>query len=341
MPGPGIKPRVMYIVHSYPQISETYIKTELEALRDEIEVKVISLHKADLVFKNHLPFEQISDPRKILEVIAEFRPHVLHGHWAIHADLLSALSKRTHIPFTIRTHSFDVIYPVHADPPRHLVKAAPLLNDPLCLGVLAFPFTAPMLEKAGVREEKIFACHPVVDYRRFLDDSPNGIEVMNVGACIPKKNVESFLELGAKVPTTAFNLYALGYDVKKIADLNDRMGRPVNIVPPREPDDMPREYKKHRWLVYTANYEMATVGWPIAVAEAQASGVGVCMPNIRPDLGEYVGDAGFLYDSIGEAADIISKPFPEEMRRIGFEHAKKSDIYEHKVLLSDLWRKVI
>lgn len=341
MPGPRVKQRVMYIVHAYPQISETYIKTELEAFRDEYEVMVISLHKPDLGFKNPVPCKQVSDPRMILEVIAEFQPHVLHSHWIIHAELLGALSKRTHIPFTIRAHSFDVIYAVNADPPRHMVKATRFINDPLCLGVLAFPFTAPMLEKAGVREEKFFACYPVVDYRRFLDESPNGVEVMNVGACIPKKNMESFLELGTKVPGTTFNLYALGYNVKRITELNDRAGRPVNIIPTQEPEDMPCEYKKHRWLVYTANYGMATVGWPMAVAEAQASGVGVCMPNIRPDLREYVGDAGFLYDTIGEAADIISKPFPEEMRRSGFEQAKKSDIYEHKVLLSDLWRQVI
>ena len=36
----------------------------------------------------------------------------------------------------------------------------------------------------------------------------------------------------------------------------------------------------------------------MAIAEAQAAGVGVCMPNIRPDIKEYVGEAGFVYDSI-------------------------------------------
>jgi hypothetical protein len=63
------------------------------------------------------------------------------------------------------------------------------------------------------------------------------------------------------------------------------------------------------------------------------------MPNLRPDLKEYVGNAGFLYDSISDVVDIISKPFSEEMRQIGFEHAKKSDIFEHKVILTDLWQK--
>lgn len=266
MPGPGIKPRVMYIVHAYPQVSETYVKTELEALGDEYEMMVINLREPNVVFKNHFPVQQISDPRMILRIIAEFRPHVLHSHWVMHADLVGAIARRTQIPFTIRTHSFDVLLAVDADPSRQLVKAVPVLNDPLCLGVIAFPFTAPMLEKAGVGKQKIHTCYPVIDYRRFLDDSPNGIEVMNMGACNPKKNMASFLELGTKVPGTAFNLYALGYDVKKMAKLKDCMGRSVNMIPPREPEDMPREYKKHRWLVYTADFGMAKVGWPMAVA---------------------------------------------------------------------------
>jgi hypothetical protein len=32
----------------------------------------------------------------------------------------------------------------------------------------------------------------------------------------------------------------------------------------------------------------------MSIAEAQGAGVGVCMANIRPDLREYVGPAGFF-----------------------------------------------
>jgi hypothetical protein len=103
---------------------------------------------------------------------------------------------------------------------------------------------------------------------------------------------------------------------------------------------MPAEYKKHQWLVYTASFEMKTVGWPMAIAEAQASGVGVCMANIRPDLKQYVGEAGILFDSIHDITGMIQKPVPEEMREAGFEQAKNSNINEHKRLLTDLWDQV-
>jgi len=153
--------------------------------------------------------------------------------------------------------------------------------------------------------------------------------------------MEDFLELAVALPKMEFNLYAMGYQVKGLSQANDRLGSPVNIKPAVEPDDMPREYKKHQWLNYTASPEIIKTGWPVMIAEAQASGVGICMRKIRPDLKEYFGACCFLYDSIPEVRDIISQPFPEELRQIGFEHAKKSDIRRHKHLLTDLWQKAI
>jgi glycosyltransferase involved in cell wall biosynthesis len=161
---------------------------------------------------------------------------------------------------------------------------------------------------------------------------------MNVGAALGKKKMDDFIELGARMPKLQFNLYALGYKVEKLREINTARGNPVHIIPPVELEDMPAEYKKHRWLVYTAS-KKATVGWPMAVAEAQASGVGVCIANVRPDLRDYVGQAGFLYNTLSEVPEIISKPFPEELRQMGFQQARKSDIFEHRNLLFKLWQK--
>jgi hypothetical protein len=79
----------------------------------------------------------------------------------------------------------------------------------------------------------------------------------------------------------------------------------------------------------------------MAIAEAQASGVGVCMANLRPDLRDYVGGAGFLFDSVSQVRDIIAKPFPDELRELGFEQAKKSDAFEHKKILTKLWQSAV
>jgi glycosyltransferase involved in cell wall biosynthesis len=332
--------RALYFLYQYPQISETYIKTEIESVRSSYDLRVLCLKTAKAPYRNHLPFTEVDDPEAVRDAIEEFRPDVLHTHWLNQVPTLAYFSgyfsdrpARRPIPFTVRAHSFDVL----DSGPGRLERLAPILNHDLCLGILTFPFTRPRLEAAGVRPEKIRDCFPVVNYARFHDRSPNGSAVMNVGACLPKKRMEDFLELGRSVPEFEFNLYALGYNVDEMTRLNERAGRPVDVVPPVEPDEMAAEYKKHRWLVYTADYQANTVGWPMAVAEAQAAGVGVCVPNLRPDLRDYVGEAGFLYNSIGEVADLIKNPYPEELREIGFEHAKKSDAFRHSSILTDLW----
>ena len=335
------KLRVLYILHHFPQISETYIRSEMEALRDDCEIKVVSLCQADYSYRNHLPFELTDDTERIERIIDEFRPDVLHSHWLQQARILARFAgyfgqTKHNIPFTIRSHSFDVLEQDGA----FIRQAAPVVNSDLCLGILAFPFARPHLEELGVRPDKIHDCFPVVNYRRFHDESPNGNAVMNVGACLPKKQMQDYLELASAFPERQFDLYALGYETPEISRLNADRGNPVTIVPPVEPDEMAGEYKKHSWLVYTASRKMNSVGWPLAVAEAQAAGVGVCLPNIRPDLREYLGGAGYLYDSISEVAELLCRPYPKEMRERGFAHARQSDIGRHKTILTDLWAQV-
>ena len=45
------KPRVTYIVYHYPQISETYIKTEIEAVRDVRCVRLLHGRERRLVLR--------------------------------------------------------------------------------------------------------------------------------------------------------------------------------------------------------------------------------------------------------------------------------------------------
>lgn len=347
------KTRVMYLLYGYPQASQTYIKTELEAVKDRYDLSIVSTHQSEVCvpYRNHLPYQHRSDLGEMREAVEEFKPDVLHGHHLREIRVLGPLSQQTGVPFTIRSHSFDVIDSPKSSPPRRQLlrrraksdspskvgeHVAAVLDDH-CLGILGFPFARPLFEAAGVPPDKFYDCWPVVKYEQFDDRSPNGEAVMNCGACLPKKNMNDFVRLGAQMPDRQFNLYSLGYQSEKVVEFNKSLGEPIDIVANVEPDDMPAEYKKHEWLIYTASKEIGTVGWPMAVAEAQAAGVGVCMQKVRPDLAEYVGEAGYLFDSIDEVKDIIARPFDPERRLLGFEQAKKSDVRSHISLLTDLW----
>jgi len=342
--------RVLYVLKNFPQMSETYIKTEIAAVKQCCEIKIVSTKAANLPAQRYEPYERLTELAAIREIIEDFRPDVLHSHWLHSVKMLGNLSRQTGVPFTVRAHSFDSIWPepyslVGRMPffgvfrnPSHIRRAVDLINGELCLGVLTFPFARSRLEGAGISPDKLVDCYPVVNFRLFHNETPNGAGIMNVGACIPKKKMEDFLDLALAVPHMRFDLYALGYSVDELRETAKSRNSPVYFMPPLELEEMPAAYKQHRWLVYTAAPQ-GNVGWPMSLAEAQASGVDVCMANIRGDLRDYVGAAGFLYNDLDEARKIISQPFPEELRQIGFAQAKKSDVLQHRALLFDLWAK--
>ena len=51
-----MKKRVLYLLDRYPQLSETYIKVELEVLSERYDIRVVALNRADLPYRNHVPF---------------------------------------------------------------------------------------------------------------------------------------------------------------------------------------------------------------------------------------------------------------------------------------------
>lgn len=355
-----IKPKVLMVLKEYPQISQTYIKTEIEALEKDYDLTIVTRRGPDVPYKNHRPFRQVERLEEIREIAEDVKPDVLHTHYLVELPYIGDLAQATGRPFTVRAHSFDTIALRRKNlrgrakqyaawlrwgaPPLEKTekfrKGLRAMESDYCLGVLSFPCTRPWLEAVGVPGKKLIDCFPTVAVDRFFDRSPNGDGVMNTGVVTPKKRMEDFLTLAKQVPERPFRLYGMGYHIEELAAKNAREGSPMEIMPPVEPEDMPAEYKRHQWLVYTGDFNIPTVGWPMAIAEAQAAGVGVCMPRLRPDLAQYVGDGGVLYESIDEVADIVRRPVPEEMREAGFVQARRSDIERHKHLLTDLWDRV-
>jgi glycosyltransferase involved in cell wall biosynthesis len=328
--------QVLYLVREYPQVSQTYIRTEIDRVkRHGFAVSVAALFPADMAYGDHEPYEVLTEhsERALVDLARRHRPDIVHCHDFQLARVVIALAKAAGTFFTVRAHSFDVLTPGAVEDAR----AIRALNDPACRGLLCFPFVVDRLTRAGVSAAKLVPCWPVVDIAKFRNRAPNGPDVMNVGAALPKKAMHVFADLATTLPALKFNLYMIGYEAASIEAYARAAGSPMRVVPPVHPDHMSAEYKKHRWLVYTAAKEMGTVGWPISVAEAQASGVGVLLQNVRPDVADYVGPGGYVFDTIEDARRIISQPFPDERREAGFLHAERSDIDKHIELLFQLW----
>jgi hypothetical protein len=342
-PNTPARPRVLLVLREYPQRSESYIQSEIDALQPDFDLAVLTRRAAGSPSRRAAPYEVRKQSGAILERVREFRPRVLHSHWLHSVALLHGLARKTGVPFTVRAHSFDVLAPGGAGrvPSMLLEECAPALADELCLGVLTFPFTRPLFEQVGVPADKVVDCFPVVALRRFHDRSPNGDAVINTGACLPKKGLSDYLALARQLPGVEFHLWPIGYEREALLEENRRLGEPVAIHAEVEHDEMPAIYKRHRWLVYTACRALGTVGWPLAVAEAQAAGVGVCMANLRPDLRDYAGPGAVLFDSLEELVDVVRGPVPDEVREAGFEQARLSDVERHVHRLTERWRPVL
>ena len=342
-----MKRRSLYLLFHYPSITEAYIESEIRAVSHAYDVSVIATDrdpKGVTYYTDHSPYQILSKKQEIIARVREINPHVIHAHRLFMLPLMIDVCHELGIPFTVRSHAHDAI-PSHDPRVADWMQKAPKVlseatSSRLCLGIIAFPFTIPYLVDLGVPKEKLHPCYPVVDFSRFHDLTANGTAIVNAGSYMPKKKMENFLELGTRMPNLTFKLYALSSRMHSINELhkkNAELGNPVMIMDPVQPYDMPREYKKAQWMVYTADPALANVGWPVSIAEAQAAGVGVCMANIRPDLRDYVGEAGYLYDSLADVEQIISKPFPDERRELGVIHARKSDVFSHRDILLDLW----
>lgn len=351
---PRTRPRVLFLLEEYPQVGQTQIASEIEALEQDYEIGIFALRRAALPYARHRPHRIIPTLAEIIADIGVFAPDVLHTHGLGMLGLVGEVSRISGIPFTLRTHSADTLalrprglgdrvrqilreeVPLERSPT--FIEGLKTIDSELCLGILCFPFARTWLKRAGVREAKLVDSFPVVHYSRFHDRSPNGDAVMTIGSPARGRALQEFLRLARKVPDRRFHCYALDGSTAAIAAEIAGIGSAIGFPAPVEHDAMPREYKQHRWLVLTADPANNTWGWPMVIAEAQAAGVGVCMPALRPDLAHYVGEgAGILYDTIDELPAIVSGPVPEEMRMRGFEQARKSDIARHKHLLTDLW----
>src|SRR5258705_7656604 len=109
---PEAKPRVLYFLRQYPLVCESYIHTEIEALRARYDIRVMCKQAepggAEYV-DDPAPYLVVATFQEMLDEIRRFAPHVLHMHWLLDTDTLRELARHTGVPYTIRAHSFDTI----------------------------------------------------------------------------------------------------------------------------------------------------------------------------------------------------------------------------------------
>ena len=113
--------RLVYVLHIFPKLSETFVAGELAELRRRgIAVRILSLLppraelQHDIIHRAGLAELTTYDVSKFASVIREFQPQLLHAHFATEATATAReLSATYGVPFTFTTHGYDI----HRKPP--------------------------------------------------------------------------------------------------------------------------------------------------------------------------------------------------------------------------------
>ena len=334
--------KILLLYKGYPRISHGYQMDEANELVKKHEIMIISFDW-ELFTKSdkHLPF-LYGSPLREMKKITMFKPDIIHSHYLDTIDICTELSTRLQIPFTIKSHSFDILKNNFSNCKKYIKQINENTN---CLKIIVFPeFIEPLLN-IGIKESKLLGMYPTLNIDKFINfEIENGPHIMSGGAFLPKKNIKGFILLSKKIkevyPDKQITYYSVMenksyYD--EILNFNKSHNNPVVFLTV-QPDKMPLEYKKHQWLIYTACSKEKTVGNPLMIAEAQSSGVGVIMYNLRETLGDYITENGYLYNTDENVLEIISTNFDLEKKNNAIELSKRYDIKEKIKDIENIWK---
>lgn len=333
--------KILILYKGYPRISQTYQISEAIELNKKHQIMIISYDwEIFCKLETYLPYIENS-PLNELSKIKKFKPDIIHSHYLDTFDLCAKLSIKLQIPFTIKSHSFDILGNNYDNCKKFVDK---INNNNYCLTIIVFPeFIEPLLS-FGIKETKLLAMYPTLHINKFINlEVNNGPHIMSGGAFLPKKNIKGFILLSKKIKEKFPEKQITYYSVKEnesyyneILDFNKSHNNPVIFITV-QPDKMPLEYKKHQWLIYSACSNLKTVGNPLMIAEAQASGVGVIMYNLRDSLNMYVTENGYLYNTDEDVLEIISNDFDPDKRNNAIQISKRYDVEDKIKDLENIW----
>lgn len=339
--------KILLLYNGYPRLSQTYQMDEAKELNKHHEIMIFSWSWPLYTFDNtYLPFIN-DDPRKHMDKIKKFNPDIIHTHFLHNIDVVGHLSLILKKPYSIRTHSFDIL----SSSNNYLDKIDIIrkINSSKCAFIIVFPEFENLCIKKGIHKDKIITTYPSIAISRFQSvfSLPNGNDIMSGGAFLPKKDIFNFVLLAKKIKEIYPDKKVRFYSVKEEPEYYDMIikhniqnGSPVEFLT-KQPSEMPLEYKKHEWLIYSACPILKTVGLPLMIAEAQASGVGVLIYNLRETIKDYITENGYIYNTHNEILEIIKKPFDEIKKKQAFEISSRYNIEENIKEIEEKWKLFI
>jgi glycosyltransferase involved in cell wall biosynthesis len=293
------KPRVLYVVWQYPQLSETYIESEIRCmLRWGAHVEVWREMQPATPHPTFVPIHE----GPLADVVRRVRPDVIHVHWLGFATKSVSILAELGLPVTVRLHGFDTS--------PEACRA--ILDQPWILAVHAFPHHLNLIGRSDPRLRPVPAAFDTTLFRP--SDSKDRRLVLRAGSALPSKDPRLFFELANRLPDYRFVLAAITCTLEEryaeaYRDMHRQMNSRCELMFDIQHEDIVPLMQQAGIYVHTAKppgTEHGTpIGMPISIAEAMATGAYILVRDI-PELRAYVGDAGTTYRDADHAAELIA-----------------------------------
>lgn len=323
--------RVLYLLWNYPQISETYIATEIAfAQKCGVEVHVWS----QINYHPNLTPQCMVHRGSLAEAIAAVGPDLIHIHYLVVAK------RHLHeipsgIPVTIRGHSFDW-NPSLAKEMGEQQSVKRLYLFPhfvAAMGGHPKAFALPVAYDTTLHP-------PAVCKDRNL--------VVRLAAGLPTKGLDDVLAVANRCPEFSFILgisRAGGGEqyLEQLTRLNGYVKDRVQILVDLHPQIAADINRRAGIYLDTHDPKGHSFGMPISIVEAMATGSFVLSLDV-PAARAYIGEGGAFYRNPEDAASLIqaTKTWTDaEWDRISGTAIRRAACFRDDVVLSHLvqdWR---
>ncbi|OAI45771.1 hypothetical protein AYO44_12415 [Planctomycetaceae bacterium SCGC AG-212-F19] len=328
--------RVLYVLEHHPQLSETYVRTEMDYMRRRgVHIEAWGRLDPHVPYAHAVPVHRGS----LAEAIARVQPNVVHCHWLYIAHEFAEVVARFGLPMTVRGHGFEFT-------PK---SAQEVDQDPAVRAVFMFPHYLPQCPPGLGKLRPMNACfNPDLHYPELPKD--RGM-VFRAGLTKESKNLAAFVRIARRCPNHRFVMAitsgggVTGDKVGELIALNRSVGCPVDIRVQIAHEEAAALSRKAGVYLHTYG-TIDPYGMPISIAEAMASGSYIVGWGC-PAAAAFIGDAGATYTTEEEAAELIraTESWTDEMwqraelRSIDRAYWYFSDVLVLQPLL-DEWEKL-
>ncbi len=285
-------PRVLYALWHYPQLSESYVRTEIVCMRRwGVDVSVWRQEPGVAPYPSEVPVHDGS----LADAIRATEPDVVHTHWVDKGLEFRDGVAEAGLPLTVRGHGFEIT-------PARLRLLA---DDPVVRAVYLPTYGEPMGVTSPKFRSLMTAFNPDVYYPGTAADPAL---VVRASTGIPTKDLEAFVRIARRCPAHRFVLILcraarMERSTDEIVAYNRAQGSPVDVR-----IDVPHEeigaVLRCAGLYLHTFAGVAPYGMPISIAEAMASGAH-CIARRFGGAAQYVGEAGRVWDTEDDAVALI------------------------------------